>query len=470
MKRKISFLLVLAILCTTLFGCTASSNKSSSPTTITVWHYYNSKTKTQFDELVDEFNETVGKDKGIIVDAYSQGGVNELADALFAAANKDVGAAKMPDMFAAYSDSIYRLDKLDVVASLDEYFTTEELAEYRTEFIEDGRFADDKKLRIFPIAKSTELLFMNKTEFDKFSLATGVTVDSLETWEGIAAAAEKYYEWSEGKAFFGLDSLANFMIVGSKQLGDDIFNVADGKMTFGLSESNAKRLWDCYYTPTIKGHFTSVRRFRSDDVRSGSIIMFIGSNSSASFFPKTIEINKDETADIDSLVMPLPHFEGKEAFAVQQGAGMAVAKSDQKTEAACVEFLKWFTKPEQNTEFALTTSYLPVKNASLSLDKTLEAMQNPAEADIRVQTNKALYEMLETHTLYASKPFDNSVEARAFIDTSLSNYAKNDLEAINKRAAAGENHSKLIEEYSSEGNFKKWYNELSSSINTSAFK
>jgi multiple sugar transport system substrate-binding protein len=58
----------------------------------------------------------------------------------------------------------------------------------------------------FPIAKSTEVLFVNKTLFARFSEATGVTMDSLSTFEGIKEAAEIYYEWSGGKEFYTSDS------------------------------------------------------------------------------------------------------------------------------------------------------------------------------------------------------------------------------------------------------------------------
>lgn len=37
----------------------------SNPVSLTVWHYYNGAQQSAFDELVSEFNATVGKEKGI---------------------------------------------------------------------------------------------------------------------------------------------------------------------------------------------------------------------------------------------------------------------------------------------------------------------------------------------------------------------------------------------------------------------
>lgn len=52
------------------------------PISITLWHYYSGNTKMKFDELVDQFNETVGLEKGILVDAQSQGDIERLETAV----------------------------------------------------------------------------------------------------------------------------------------------------------------------------------------------------------------------------------------------------------------------------------------------------------------------------------------------------------------------------------------------------
>ena len=38
---------------------------------------------------------------------------------------------------------------------------------------------------------------------------------------------------------------------------------------------------------------------------------------------------------------------------------MVVTKSTPEEEAACVTFLKWFTQPENNIQFAVGSGYLP---------------------------------------------------------------------------------------------------------------
>ena len=64
----------------------------SNPVSLTVWHYYNGAQQSAFDELASEFNATVGKEKGIYVEDYSQGSVSDLEKAVTAAAAGSVGS------------------------------------------------------------------------------------------------------------------------------------------------------------------------------------------------------------------------------------------------------------------------------------------------------------------------------------------------------------------------------------------
>lgn len=50
--------------------------------------------------------------------------------------------------------------------------------------------------KVFPVAKSTEILTINKTDFDIFAKATNVSSKDLSTIEGLVEVSQKYYEWS----------------------------------------------------------------------------------------------------------------------------------------------------------------------------------------------------------------------------------------------------------------------------------
>ncbi len=469
MKRIFCLVLCMVMLLT---GCSTagSSAESLGPVKVTLWHYYGGDTAAAFSQLVQTFNETVGVEKGILIDAYSYGGVSELAEAVLDSANEEVGAPEMPDIFAAYSDNALRIDQLSKVAALDSYFTEEELLQYRPEFLEEGRISDDNALKIIPVAKSSEIIYINGTDFEPFSNTTGVTTDDFATWEGLVAAAETYYNWTDsqteepgdGKALFGMDSMANFMLVSAQQLGGEIFTIDQGRATVSLSKEHARVIWDNSYVPLLKGYFASVGRFRSDDVKFGELIMYVGSTSGANYFPDVVEKDKDSAYAIDCIAAPYPVYQDAvKNVVVQQGAGMVVSKSTPEREAASVEFLKWFTDTTQNQSFAVSTGYLPVENDSLNIDSVISKIIESGESinGPTVATANAIYPMLDTYALFADKPFNGSYDTRNVLDNCFSNaFAQRD--EILLAIAAGEDPQTLYDQYTSDENFDLWYDQL----------
>lgn len=349
--RKTALAAACVILSSVLSGCgdTGTENydkllDKDSPVAITIWHYYNGIQQTQFDDMVAEFNNTVGMEKGIIVEAFSKNSVNELADSVVASLNNDAGADALPNIFGTYAETAYIADKKGALADISRFFTDEELGEYVDEYIAEGRInlgSGDESLKIFPVAKSTEIMMINVTDWAKFAEAENVFFDDLSTWEGLAATAEKYYNYTDGltpdipndgKAFFGRDSIANYMVTGAKQLGCAFAEPdGDGNVVVSADKEVLRRLWENYYVPFVKGYYAADSRFRSDDMKTGNIIAMVCSNSAASYCPNEVTINDDHTYPIDIAVLHVPNFEGCDPYIVQQGAGMSVVKSDDKT-------------------------------------------------------------------------------------------------------------------------------------------
>ena len=346
------------------------------PVSLTVWHYYNGAQQAAFDQLISEFNATEGKEKGIYVEGYTQGSVGDLEKAVSDAVAGAVGAQSLPDIFSTYADTAYAVQKEGKLADLTPYFTKEEQAEYVDSYIQEGYFHDDSALYLFPVAKSTEIMMINATDWQTFADATGASLDELSTLEGVTETAKRYYEWTDsltpdipddGKAFYGRDSMSNYFIIGMKQMGVDLFDVKNGKVTIQADKEKVRRLWDNYYVPYVNGYFASFGKFRSDDVKTGDILAYTGSVSSSMYFPDQV-ITDDGTRDIDCTVMQPPVLEGGGHISVQQGAGMAVTRSDEMHEYAACEFLKWFTRKENNLRFVCESAYLPVRKDSNSVE------------------------------------------------------------------------------------------------------
>ena len=131
MKNHIKSLLCGLCAAALALGC-ASCGGSAGPevpakvTNIMVWTYYNGDQLESFTSLVDQFNETVGAQKGIKVSTESQGSVNDLETSVMDSAEGKVGAAAMPNIFSAYADTAYALDQMGMVVDLAPYLTEEE--------------------------------------------------------------------------------------------------------------------------------------------------------------------------------------------------------------------------------------------------------------------------------------------------------------------------------------------------------
>ena len=63
--KKIAILLCFILILTCFVGCSQSQTPSpDDPVTLTMWHVYGSQTKSPLNDTIDEFNNTVGKEKG----------------------------------------------------------------------------------------------------------------------------------------------------------------------------------------------------------------------------------------------------------------------------------------------------------------------------------------------------------------------------------------------------------------------
>lgn len=478
-KKRVAALLTAAALTASVFGGCGKEKESTksydnvlnkdNPVTITIWHYYNGVQLMGFDEAVEEFNNTVGLEKGIIVEAYSKNSVSELADSVVSAVKKDSGADTPPDIFQTYAETAYVVDQLDGLADMSKYFTDEQLSEYIDGYISEGEFAGDGSLKIFPIAKSTEVMMLNRTDWQKFADATGVTTDDLKTWEGIVDVSEKYYNYTDeqtpdvpndGKAFFGRDSIANYMSIGAKQLGSELVTLdKDGNATLNADKTALRRLWDNYYVPYVKGYFTSQGRFRSEDAKIGIIIAFVCSTTGALYFPTEVTIGDDDTYPIECTVLPVPNFEGTDPYIVQQGAGLSVLKSDEAHEYASAVFLEWFTQKDRNINFSVESGYIPVKKDACDYSQIEKVSADAGKelSDICKDTLSLAIDEIKDYNLYTMPPFKNSADVRTFLESRIQDTAQAAYDEASEKISGGEDREKVLAEYTGDEAFDNWY-------------
>ena len=401
----ISLLIAVLLLCA---GCAGTMNKEEMPITITVWHVYGGQADSPLNDLIDQFNQTVGKEQRINVQVTSVSNTNTIHELVLAAANGEPGASELPDLFISYPKTVMALPDDSILVDYRDYFSEEELSAFLPAFVEEGMV--DNRLLILPVAKSTEIMFINKTIFDRFSQATGVTLEDLNTWEGLFQAAETYAAWTDGqtpdipgdaKSMFVHDYYFNYFQVGAESLGEDFFR--GDELAFGPAFQTA---WEPLAQAALQGGVWLEDGYATASLRTGDSIVSVASSASILYYSDVVTYPDNTSEDITIISRPCPVFENGEKLVMQRGAGFCTVRSTPERERAAVTFLKWLTEPEHNVEFVTRTGYMPVTQAAFEneLPNAIEKLESPKyvslyQAYLDTQANYKFYvpPQLETY-------------------------------------------------------------------------
>ena len=443
MKKAIALILALVFLLGCLSGCGSTSPLNpKEPVTLTMWHNYGGDMQQAMDYLIDQFNSTVGKEQGIVIDVTAISSSSELDKSLTMIVNGDPGAPDMPDIFTGYPKLAILFQEKGLLANLDNYFTEDELSAYVEAFVEEGRLSDGG-LYVFPIAKSTEVLYVNQTLFDRFADATGASADMLSTFEGIAELSQMYYEWSGGKQFYAADSWFNFVEVGMAQLGGSIF---EGE-ALSLDGDGFAHIFETVYAPAVEGGIAIYDGYSSDLSKTGDLVCSTGSSAGILFYGDTITYADGTVENVEYSILPYPVFENGTKTALQRGGGLMVAKSEEKKEYAAGVFIKWLTAPEQNMSFVANTGYLPVTRQAFEneLSTHMDTVEDPRIRKMLTSV-LAMYEDYSFFTAPTYANFDSDSDAfeESFKDL-LVGHRDRYLEGIDKIFPASEALKELIQ-------------------------
>lgn len=460
--------LYTTILCLLLSvtGCSFNSTKTAldpkNPVNITLWHYYTSENKISFENLVKDFNSTVGVEKGVIVTPVAKSSIKELESDLTDSSQGVVTSSEMPNIFTVYDDKLIELDAQGTVCDLTPYFSDEDIDKYIDEFINTN---DSGKLLSIPVVKSTEIMYLEKNQMDEFSKATNNDYNNLSTWEDYYEFSRQYYNWTDsktpdimwdGKSFIGIDSLPNHIVVANKQLGIDVIDSASKSVV--LNKDALKQIFDIYYPATSMGYFGTFGAFRSDDVKANQLVGYAGSTSGVSFFPTSIVVG-DTVLTADLMIKNYPYFEGGEAYAIQQGANMAVATATPEEQEGSALFLKWITEPEQNLAFSVGSGYLPVEEAAFGDNfDTIITELSQGEQKQKNLANGYIYssdQILNLKT-YQTEVFEGSYNVRYILGDTLLSISNEGKQTVNNLKKTITTEDEILQQLDLDHQFETW--------------
>ncbi len=420
-----SCFLVVVILMSCLSGCKSSTLDKNDPTTLSLWHVYGEQADSPMNRLVEEFNQTVGIEKGIIINVTGMSNASAIGSRLLDAQAATPGSESLPDLFFGHKSNALEVGVENLI-DWNEQFSKKELSAYIPEFLSDGE--EDGNLYVFPVTKSTHLLFIQGGQFERFSKDTGVTYDSLSDWDGFFEAAKKYHEWSGGKPFCSLDYPMRTIELYAMSSGDDDYMTDDGFYNF--NDEVFKDSFMKFAAAFAQKHIVISDLYSNTQVMTGEVLSGLGSSAAILYYNDTVTYADGSTEPMDIKVLPMPQIKGKNAYITQAGVGLCAFKSTpQKAEAAAI-FAKWLTESERNLDFAAETGYMPVTKDAFdkikdyefkdegykNLYTALNASMETATPVSEVQT-PAYYNRLNSFYTYlrlAQKELDSQLSAEEY--------------------------------------------------------
>ena len=383
-KRNLILAIILVIIIILIIFIYILSNRKNiltkEPITLNIWHVYGEQTDSPLNELIDTFNNTVGNEEGINIQVSVVSDTNLIHDAILSSANKEPGASELPDLFISYPKTILAMPDKDIMVDFKDYFSEEELSEYIPEFVEEGMI--DDKLIVFPVAKSTEIMFINKTLFDRFANETGASLEELNTWEGVFDLSKKYYDWTDnktpnvagdGKTFFVHDYHFDYTQVGVESLGESFFE--NDKIVFG---DTFNKVWTSMADAASYGGIWLQDGHATGPIRTGDAIVSIASSASVLYYEDIVTYQDNSSEPIEVIARPVPVFENGKKMVMQRGAGFCLVKSNPERERAASVFVKWLTEPETNVKFVTSVGYMPVTQKAFDLlPEAIDSISNP---------------------------------------------------------------------------------------------
>ena len=344
-------------------GLCACSDKSlldpNNPVTLTIWHVYGEQADAPMNMLIEEFNDTVGREKGIQIQVTNVTSTSKILSQLSDAQAGKPGTPELPDLFSCHPQNAPALG-IENLLDWSAWFTGRELDAYVPEFIASGII--EEKLVVFPVSKSTYAFFVNGSQFARFSADTGVTYDSLSDWNGFFTAAEKYYEWSGGRAFCAFDYLIRHMEIDILSRYGELEYTESG--WYDENDPAIRGAFSMFAEALAKGHIAVSDLYANTQVMTGEVLSGIGSSAAVGYYNDTVTYPDNTSEAMELKVLPLPKSGGENEYMPQTGVGLSAFRTTEQKAEAAYEFAKWFTESKRNLDFVVSTGYMPVTNGA----------------------------------------------------------------------------------------------------------
>ena len=413
MKKLISFLAVVLLAVSFAFAggsaeqATTSESSDvvttiSNPITIEFWHSFSGDVQLPVIEgLVKEFNDTVGKEKGITVVPVAQGSGPQLY-------SKVIGAIKAGDVPAvAMTKVIYNEDYVTADASVDltPYINDSEVGitdfdDFFPAFQEESMGYSKEGIYSLPLAKNVDVVYYNADFFAENGLVPP------RTWDELEVVAQKIYDLT-GRAAFGYDNLSYLFQNLCYQYGGaytnnkgDLLFLEDNAWFDGVS-NYAEKVWNGIWRTAGEDKFFSGPFARQ------TIMMYVGGTVESTY------INM-KGPEFKWSAAPIPQANPEDPHALSYDHVIAALSLDGYTEEtyAAWEFIKFITSTEASLKITTGTAYMATRNSVLETEEYKTFIANGGNDALKAATQQKdflFYEPAFTTDTYSTSTLSTEI-------------------------------------------------------------
>lgn len=459
MKRILSTLLLLAILTVTVLGTLTSCGgggtgggvapdfempaggfDTTTPVTITFYHSMGQGLREILDDAIADFNKIY---PNIKVEHQSFGDYDGVRDQV----KQEILVGDQPHLAYCYPDHVALYNDANAVQTLDIFmndatygYTEEQLKDFVAGWLAEGAAFGDNKMYSLPLSKSTEVLYYNKTYFEKNNLKVPTTWDEME-------AVCRQIKAMEGDKCIplGYDSESNWFITMCEQYNSPYTSATGENFLFDNETNRAfverfrtwyqeklvttKALNSNSYTSNL---FTGSATGNAAGTRS---YMCIGSTGGTVYQqPK----QTDGVYEFEVGVAQIPQIDPSKPKVISQGPSICLFKKDNPQEVLASWLFAKFLTTDINFQagVSMNNGYCPVIKSVIENAEYKAWLDTAGTSNLQAYGVKAALEHADSY--YASPAFLGSSIARdqvgLLLSKCLSETAAKDISAFIKKA------------------------------------
>ena len=342
-------------------GSSDSSESDSDVIELTFWYSFGGATQEANETLTQQFNDTIGKEKGIHVTAEYQGSYNETVTKLQAAAV----AGTMPDVSVVGTTSMGIFLENGQLEPLNTYVERDlDTSDFFPGLLKNT-VKDDTWYGV-PYLCSTPILYLNTTLLEQ----AGLDPAGPKTWEEMAEYCKTIHD---KLGIYGLSTYSYEWFLEAFMLEHGITMLNEDETACNLDTPEVQEIMQYFKDLEEAGY---IHWAPSADEGSGHITADYTNQNCAMWFNSTsglttvLQVADENNFEVNTCFIP-----AEETYGVPIGGSSLVMFNtvpDEKKEAAW-EFIKYMTDTEQTAYASKTTGYVPLR-ASAEETETLQEL------------------------------------------------------------------------------------------------